>query len=172
MATLLNKIEGSPLGPVIWRFDNLPSNLGAEGVQVGDLVILGSGSMYTLLSNHTALLLAGGAPGSDFYVSPTGDNANSGLSPDLPRADIQDVHDNLVVSGNGDRINLIAFTNTTDFVENVTITKRDVSIRAAIPVGNARFATVAQATGVALTLSDSAWGFTSFGVRYVGAGAA
>jgi len=137
----------------------LPVNIGQTGFIRGPLGFRGVDEWGRSLHSDAKI----------FYVDKSSlgaNDANDGTDPNYPLLTIQQGLDNCV-SGRGDTVYVVR-RGTSAYAENLTLSKARVSLRAALPTGNAQRVAVVPAAGVALDLQNGALSFVCEGFRFYG----
>jgi len=109
------------------------------------------------------------ASGEIFYWNPlTGSDSNSGELPELPRATFASIHDNLIVSGRGDVVFIVANSGGTGITisERLSISKHSVFLRAP---GNTKFIP-STTTGPTITITGNNVSLSGVSVYNIGGG--
>ena len=127
--------------------------------------VYGDANVYKFIQNNIGAFL--NIAGDVFWVDLTNGKAGQDGSWQEPTNLIQTAQ-GFCASGNGDAIFVKDFSGTLNAVENLLWTKRDVSLIAAVPVGNAVKLTIAPASGIALDLQAGSQGAYFHGVRFEG----
>ncbi len=131
--------------------------------------VYGDPNVYSFIQNNIGAFI--NIPGDVFWVDLINGKAGQDGSWQQPTNLIQTAH-GFSTSGNGDAIFVKGFSKAgTDAAENLIWSKRDVSLIAAVPLGNACKLTIAPTSGIAIDLAAGAQGGFFYGVRFQGVSA-